>query len=114
MIRVTSPARVEPGFMDEGWSLCLWIGDISECEINAPKSKAAVREIVSLLPGACIFDLAMEPLEEGELVGEGFLMWNEQTYELVVNTFDGLVGINHPSREPLDQLLSAVGCAIEI
>jgi hypothetical protein len=111
MIRVTSAAEVKPDTF-VGWSLDLWIGHVSECEINALKSKAALRELVSLLPGACIFDLAMEPLMDGEPIGEGFLIWNEQTYEIVVNTFDGAVFLNHPKPEPLTELLSMVGSSI--
>jgi hypothetical protein len=56
----------------------------------------------------------MTRLEDGEPLAEGFLIWSDHTFELVVNTFDGLVSLGHPNCEPLEELLNVVGGSIRI
>jgi hypothetical protein len=104
---VLLPAEVQ-AYSFGGWSLSLWVGEVFDEEANAPLAKSAIRDLEKALQGTGYVALDMPEFSAWDIVAEGTLAWRDYRFRLVVNTSDGVVGIEHEAREPLDILLNAI------
>ncbi len=106
-MNVLLPAVVQ-AYSFGGWSIGLWVGEVFEVEANAPLSRAAITLLREALERTGPVELQMPDFAAWDIVAEGTLGWQGHSYHLVVNTSDGLVAIEHPERQPLDDLMAVI------
>lgn len=104
---VLLPAEVQAHLFG-GWSLSLWVGEVFDEEANAPLAQSAIEDLEKSLRGTGFVTLDMPPFSAWDIIAEGTLAWRDCRFRLIVNTSDGVVGIEHEAREPLDCLLDAI------
>jgi hypothetical protein len=112
-MNVLLPAVVQ-AYSFGGWSIGLWVGEVFEEEANAPLSRAAINLLQEGLERVGPVELQMPDFDAWDIVAEGSLAWRGHRYRLVVNTSDGVVGIEHAEREPLDDLMAVIGGDIHL
>lgn len=109
---------IMPAMVDEysfgGWFIALWVCGPFEEEKAAPLAHSVIREFKGVLGASSPVDLQMPDFDASDIIAEAPLTWRGQTYQMVVNTSDGVVAIRNPRREPLDELLATIAKAIHI
>lgn len=97
-----------------GWSIGLWVAQLFDEEKAARLAHSLICELKDVLSASGPVDLSMPDFGAWDIVAKAPLKWRGYEYLLIVNTSDGVVAIDHPEREPLDELLGAIQHVIHV